>query len=58
MPRRRSGGGGPGQFHRQQGSMSDLAQVALIQDAGGLRTHVQLTGGVDPRALLMLPTTA
>ena len=34
--------------------MSELAQVALIQDAGGLRTHVQLTGGVDPRVMLML----
>ena len=34
--------------------MSELARVALIQDAAGLRTHVQLMGGVDPRALLML----
>ncbi len=34
--------------------MSELAKVALIQDAAGIRTHVQLTRGVDPGALLML----
>ncbi len=38
--------------------MSELARVALIQGAAGIRTHVQLTEGVDPRALLMWPTTA
>ena len=34
------GGQGPVEFHREEGSMSELARVALIQDAAGFRTHV------------------